>query len=49
MVMPVSLEVKTKSGKITRVKLPVASGKKNKSWSFKHNSTEEIEKHHIRS
>ncbi|QZK90220.1 M1 family metallopeptidase [Flavobacterium sp. CHNK8] len=43
MVMPVSLEVKTKSGKITRVKLPVEVWQKNKSWSFKHNSTEEIE------
>nr|WP_314840036.1 M1 family metallopeptidase [uncultured Flavobacterium sp.] len=43
MVMPVSLEVKTKSGKITRVQLPVEVWQKNKSWSFKHNSTEEIE------
>ncbi|MBB1194070.1 M1 family peptidase [Flavobacterium sp. SOK18b] len=43
MVMPVSLDVKTKSGKITRVKLPVEVWQKNKSWSFKHNSTEEIE------
>lgn len=43
MVMPVSLDVKTKSGKITRVQLPVEVWQKNKSWSFKHNSTEEIE------
>ena len=43
MAMPVSLDVKTKSGKITRVKLPVEVWQKNKSWSFKHNSTEEIE------
>ncbi|WP_144891785.1 M1 family metallopeptidase [Flavobacterium tiangeerense] len=43
MVMPVSLDVKTKSGKITRIKLPVEVWQKNKSWSFKHNSTEEIE------
>jgi hypothetical protein len=43
MAMPVSLDVKTKSGKITRVKLPVEVWQKNKAWSFKHNSTEEIE------
>ncbi|CAH0335633.1 hypothetical protein FVB9288_01281 [Flavobacterium sp. CECT 9288] len=43
MAMPVSLDVKTKSGKITRVQLPVEVWQKNKSWSFKHNSTEEIE------
>ncbi len=43
MAMPVSLDVKTKSGKITRVKLPVEVWQKNKTWSFKHNSTEEIE------
>jgi hypothetical protein len=33
---------KTKSGKITRVTLPVEVWQKNKVWSFKHNSTEEI-------
>ena len=43
MAMPVSLDVKTKSGKLTRVKLPVEVWQKNKAWSFKHNSTEEIE------
>jgi hypothetical protein len=43
MAMPVSLDVKTKSGKVTRVKLPVEVWQKNKEWSFKHNSTEEIE------
>ena len=43
MAMPVSLDVKTKSGKVTRVNLPVEVWQKNKSWSFKHNSTEEIE------
>ncbi|MFV8271140.1 M1 family metallopeptidase [Flavobacterium sp. GT2N3] len=43
MAMPVSLDVKSKSGKITRVKLPVVVWQKNKAWSFKHNSTEEIE------
>lgn len=43
MAMPVSLDVKTKSGKITRVKLPVEVWQRNKAWSFKHNSTEDIE------
>ncbi|SHL74631.1 M1 family metallopeptidase [Flavobacterium xanthum] len=43
MAMPVSLDVKTKSGKLTRVTLPVEVWQKNKAWSFKHNSTEEIE------
>nr|WP_309760243.1 M1 family metallopeptidase [Flavobacterium sp.] len=42
MAMPVSLDVQTKSGKITRVTLPVEVWQKNKVWSFKHNSTEEI-------
>jgi hypothetical protein len=43
MAMPVILEVKTKSGTISRVKLPVEVWQRNKDWSFKHNSTEEIE------
>ncbi|MCK8140830.1 M1 family metallopeptidase [Flavobacterium sp. I-SCBP12n] len=43
MAMPVILEVKTKSGKISRINLPVEIWQKNKSWSFKHESTEEIE------
>jgi hypothetical protein len=43
MPMPVILDVKTKSGKITRVKLPVEIWQKNIEWSFKHNSTEPIE------
>ena len=43
MAMPVSLDVKTKSGKVSRVTLPVEVWQKNKAWSFKHNSTEEIE------
>lgn len=43
MAMPVVLDVKTKSGKVTRVKLPVEVWQKNKTWSFKHDSTEEIE------
>lgn len=43
MAMPVVLDVKTKSGKITRVKLPVEIWQRNVDWSFKHDSNEEIE------
>lgn len=43
MAMPVVLDVKTKSGKVTRVKLPVEIWQRNIDWSFKHSSTEEIE------
>ncbi|WP_291144576.1 M1 family metallopeptidase [Flavobacterium sp. UBA7680] len=43
MPMPIVLDVKTKSGKVTRVKLPVEIWQRNNEWSFKHNSTEEIE------
>lgn len=43
MPMPIVIDVKTKSGKVTRVNLPVEIWQRNKSWSFKHNSTEEIE------
>ncbi|MEO8532727.1 MAG: M1 family metallopeptidase [Flavobacterium sp.] len=43
MPMPIVLDVKTKSGKVTRVKLPVEVWQRNNDWSFKHNSTEEIE------
>ena len=43
MPMPIVLEIKTKSGKVDRVKLPVEVWQKNTTWSFKHNSTEEIE------
>lgn len=43
MPMPIVLDVKTKSGKVTRVNLPVEIWQRNKDWSFKHNSTEEIE------
>lgn len=43
MPMPVILDVKTKSGKVDRVQLPVEIWQRNTSWSFKHNSTEEIE------
>lgn len=42
MVMPVVLDVKTKSGKVTRVKLPVEVWQRNIDWSFKVNTTEEI-------
>ncbi|WP_281310052.1 M1 family metallopeptidase [Flavobacterium flavigenum] len=43
MPMPIVLDVKTKSGKVARVNLPVEIWQRNKDWSFKHNSTEEIE------
>ena len=43
MAMPVNLDVKTKSGKISRVSLPVEVWQRNKAWSFKYDSTEEIE------
>ena len=43
MAMPVILDIKTKSGKVTRVKLPVEIWQKNKEWSFKQNTDEEIE------
>jgi hypothetical protein len=43
MAMPVILDVKTKSGKVSRIKLPVEIWQKNVDWTFKYNSTEEIE------
>ena len=43
MAMPVILEIKTKSGKTERVKLPVEIWQRNKDWTFKYNSTEEID------
>jgi len=43
MAMPIVLDVKTKGGKVSRVKLPVEIWQRNKEWTFKHNSTEEIE------
>jgi hypothetical protein len=43
MPMPVVLDIKLKSGKVDRVKLPVEVWQKNVQWTFKHNSTEEIE------
>lgn len=43
MPMPVVLDIKLRSGKTDRVKLPVEIWQKNTEWTFKHNSTEEIE------
>ena len=43
MVMPVVLDIKTKSGKVSRVKLPVEIWQKNIEWTFKQDTTEEIE------
>jgi len=43
MAMPVILDVKTKSGNVTHVKLPVEIWQRNINWSFKVNTTEEIE------
>lgn len=43
MVMPVILDIKLKSGKVERVKLPVEIWERNVSWQFMYPSTEEIE------
>ncbi|MGY3213219.1 M1 family metallopeptidase [Mucilaginibacter sp. HD30] len=43
MAMPVVLDIKTKSGKTDRVKLPVEIWERNTSWQFRYPSTEEIE------
>jgi hypothetical protein len=43
MPMPIVADVKTKSGKVTRVNIPVEVWQRNTVWSFKYNSTEEIE------
>ncbi len=43
MPMPVILQIKTKSGATSTVKLPVEIWERNKVWTFKHNSTEELE------
>ncbi len=42
MAMPVVLEVKTKSGVVSRLKLPVEVWQRNAEWKFKVNTTEEI-------
>lgn len=43
MAMPVILDIKTKSGITTRIRLPVEVWQRNKEWTFKFNSAEEIE------
>lgn len=43
MAMPVVVEVKTKSGAVSRVTLPVEIWQRNKAWTFKYASTEELE------
>ena len=43
MVMPVVLDIKTKSGALKRIKLPVEIWMRNTSWKFKLDTTEEIE------
>lgn len=43
MAMPVILEIKTKSGKTDRIKLPVEIWERYATWTFKYPSTEEIE------
>jgi len=44
MPMPVVIEFKNKSGSTTRQTLPVEIWKRNTSWTFKHDSTEELTK-----
>jgi hypothetical protein len=43
MAMPVVIEIKTKSGKTTEVKLPVEVWMRNTSWTFKPEVNEEIQ------
>ncbi|WP_339657025.1 M1 family metallopeptidase [Flavobacterium frigidarium] len=43
MPMPVIIDVKLKSGKVDRINLPVEVWQRNTSWSFKHESTEEVD------
>ena len=43
MPMPVIMDIKFKSGKVDRVKLPVEIWQKNMEWTFKHPSTEEVD------
>ncbi len=43
MPMPVIIEIKTKSGTVSRMNLPVEIWQRNISWSFKYNSTEELQ------
>ena len=44
MPMPVVIELKTKSGKVTRKTLPVEIWKRNTTWTFKVDTTEELTK-----
>ncbi|MDB4902189.1 MAG: peptidase [Mucilaginibacter sp.] len=43
MAMPVTLEIKTVSGKVDRIKLPVEIWERNSTWTFKYPSTEELQ------
>ena len=43
MAMPVVVEFKTKSGQKSRINLPVEIWQRNKSWTFKYDSKEELE------
>ena len=43
MAMPVVLEIKTVTGKTSRIKLPVEIWERNTNWTFKYPSTEAIE------
>ena len=43
MAMPVVLEIKTKSGTVSTIKLPVEIWERNNSWTFNSNTNEEIE------
>ncbi|HEX3386907.1 MAG TPA: M1 family aminopeptidase, partial [Mucilaginibacter sp.] len=43
MAMPVTLEIKTVSGKTDRVELPVEIWERNNTWTFKYNSPDEIQ------
>ncbi|MFM6976783.1 MAG: M1 family aminopeptidase, partial [Sphingobacteriaceae bacterium] len=43
MPMPVILEIKTKSGQVSRTTLPVEIWQRNTSWTFKYPSAEELE------
>ena len=43
MPLPVIVDIKTKSGKVNTIKLPVEIWERNNSWSFNANTTEEIE------
>ena len=42
--MPVDIELKTKSGNVTRKTLPVEIWKRNTTWTFKVDTTEELTK-----